>query len=259
MRSLKQDSEVNGLGLRFNRSAGTDNLLEKAKSGDSAAREQLIQDFTPFVLRVASQAAGRYLRPGADDEISIALMAFNQAIDDYQQGRGSFVSFAQTVIKRRLIDYWRRRPDGRELLLTDLEELDDEGHRSNPALDRVSQSTWQMQQEEEERRHEIEEYQEALREYGIRLEDLLQSCPKHRDARERAMATARQLADDREMRHHLLTRKELPMKQLGALAWASRKTLERHRKYIIAVAVILLHDWPHLQSFVSTGVAEGES
>ncbi|MHB1426330.1 MAG: RNA polymerase sigma-I factor [Gemmataceae bacterium] len=247
------------MGVRFNRSTGTDSLLGKAKAGDSAAREQLIQDFTPFVLKVASQAAGRYLRPGADDEISVALLAFNQAIDDYQSGRGAFVSFAQTVIKRRLIDYWRRRPDGREMVLTDLEEADDEGHVSTPVLDRVAQATWQMQQEEEQRRHEIEEYQDVLREYGIRLEDLVKTCPKHRDARERAIAAARQLAEDNEMRQHLVTRKELPIKQLGSLAWASRKTLERHRKYIIAVAVILLHDWPHLRSFVTIGAAEGES
>ena len=33
----------------------------------------------------------------------MALLAFNEAIDAYDQERGSFISFSQTVIQRRLV------------------------------------------------------------------------------------------------------------------------------------------------------------
>ena len=241
---------MKGVSPRSGSASAADRLLEQAKDGETLAREQLIQDFTPFILRVASQATGRYLRPGVDEEISIALMAFDEAIDSYVAGRGSFVSFAQTVIRRRLVDYFRRRKDRREVLLSDLEEHDEEGHTANPTLDRIAQSTWQLEQEQDERLREIEEYQEVLADYGITFNDLVENCPKHRDARDRAIAVAHYLAGQPGLVEHLRTRRELPLKQLDQVPWWSRKTMERHRRYIIAVALILLHDWPHLKSYV---------
>lgn len=244
------------MGTRPGTNPVADGLLERAKGGDAAARDQVIRDFTSFILRVSSQAAGHYLRPGVDDEFSIGLMAFNEAIDGYEAARGSFISFAQTVIRRRIIDYYRRRPH-QEVLMTDLEEADEEGHTANLSLDRAAQSTWRFQQEENERRQQIEEYQSVLREFGISFEDLVTNCPKHRDARERVMQVARDLASHEELAHYLLTRRELPLKRLGAKAWISRKTLERHRKYIIAVSLILLHDWPLLKAYVAGPEREG--
>jgi RNA polymerase sigma factor len=232
-------------------------LLDRAKDGEVLARDQLIQDFTPFILRVASQATGRYLRPGVDEEISVALMAFDEAIDGYQSGRGSFVSFAQTVIRRRLVDFFRRRKDRREVPLSDLEEHDEEGHMANPTLDRVAQSAWQLEQEQQERIREIEELQAVLKGYSITFADLVENCPKHRDARERAMAVAHYLASQPELVQHLQTRRELPLRQLDVVPWWSRKTMERHRRYIIAVALILLHDWPHLRAYVEVPEPRG--
>ncbi len=46
---------------------------------------------------------------GIDEELSIALMAFNEAIDGYDTSKGSFLSFAKLVINRRLIDYLRKK------------------------------------------------------------------------------------------------------------------------------------------------------
>lgn len=65
-------------------------LLSLAQAGDEGARNQLIDDFTPFILKVASQAAGRYLNLGQDEEISVALLAFNEAISAYNEKKGPF-------------------------------------------------------------------------------------------------------------------------------------------------------------------------
>jgi RNA polymerase sigma factor len=228
-------------------------LLARAQAGEMAARDTLIRDFTPFVLRVASQALGRYLRPGSDDEVSVALIAFNQAIDAYRDGRGSFLAFAETVIRRRLIDFHRRQRRGQEVPLSDLEAEDDEGHVEAPVLDQVARATWAMQQEEEDRRLEIREFDAVLADFGITFRDLAANCPKHRDARDRAMAVARLVASDPDLRTHLLKRRELPMKDLAERARESRKTLERHRRYIVAVSLILVRreEWPHLAQYVA--------
>lgn len=246
---------MNRLGIRFRRSRADDPriLLDRAKSGDDEARNQLIQDYLPLVLKVASQKAGRFLRPGVDEEISIALMAFNEAITAYEEGRGSFVSFSQTVIQRRLVDYFRRgRASQREVALSEFEQEDDQpGSKPNP-LDHLAQAAWGLHEEQEARRLEIEEYQNLLAAYGMTFRDLARVAPKHRDSRARAVSMARMVARDAAFRDSLTGRQELPVRSLAEQFGVSRKLVERHRKFIIAVALILMHDLPHLAGYVLT-------
>jgi RNA polymerase sigma factor len=50
----------------------------------------------------------RYIDPKKDDEFSIGLAAFNEAMLTYSAERGSsFLSFAKLVVKRKVIDYIR--------------------------------------------------------------------------------------------------------------------------------------------------------
>ncbi len=240
-----------GLGFRRRRTAEPPLLLARAQSGDDEARNQLIADYTPFVLKVASQSAGRYLRPGIDEEISVALMAFNESITAYEETKGAFLSFAQTVIKRRLVDYYRRgRNRQNEVLLSELDTSVEEGGAPVTVLDRMAESLWSMAQDEDNRRLEILEYRAMLTEFGISFHELVRVAPKHRDARQRAIAIGRTVAHHREYREHLLKKHELPLQNLVQNTGHSRKSLERHRKYIIAVALILIHDFPYLEAYL---------
>ncbi len=243
---------MNPLGLKWGRRVlTTDVAVVAAQTGDADAREQLLREFMPFILKVASRATGRYLRPGVDEEISVALMAFNEAIDGFQSDRGGFLSFAETVVRRRLVDYFRRKkPSTQELTWTDLEVEDAEGEVRNPAMDRVAEVAWAVAEEQESRRLEIEEFREILAQHGISFDDLVAGCPKHRDARERAIQIARLVVADKRMRASVAERHELPLKMLATLPGVRRKTIERHRRYIIAVALVLMHDLPYLQEYV---------
>ena len=100
-------------------------LVIKAKAGDGRAREQILQDYRPFYLRVASGSCRKYLVLGRDDEASIAMIAFNEAIDSYNvDGGASFLSFAEIVIKRRMVDYFRRQSKkADEIPLSSLETM----------------------------------------------------------------------------------------------------------------------------------------
>ncbi len=230
-----------------------------AQSGDREARDRLLREFMPFILKTASRATGRYLHQGVDDEISVALLAFNEAIDSFQMQKGGFLGFAETVVRRRLVDHFRRhRARGQEVTWTELEVEDEEGDVRNPALDRVAEMTWNFAQEEQDRRQEIEEFQILLQRYGISLEELAAGCPKHRDARERAIQIARTVSEDRAMRQSVIQRHELPLKALAGLPGVRRKTIERHRRYIIAVVLVLMHDLPHLREYV-LGQGAGDS
>ncbi len=78
-----------GLGFGKELPAKTSELLRRAQQGDQEARAQVIRDFSPFIVNTASHSARRFLRSGDDDEISIALMAFDEAISSYNPGSAS--------------------------------------------------------------------------------------------------------------------------------------------------------------------------
>src|SRR5690554_416529 len=80
----------------------------RIQDGDIRLRNQLITEYQPYVVKLTSQFCKRYVSPELDDEYSIALSAFNEAINQFSTTSGrSFLSFSQTVIRRRLIDYVR--------------------------------------------------------------------------------------------------------------------------------------------------------
>lgn len=227
-------------------------LLEPARNGDKQAREDLLGKYTPLVLRVGSQVAGRYLQVGRDEEVSVGLLALNEAIDRFDPDRGaSFISFAEIVIKRRLIDYYRRLKGRAEIPLSELETEDDEGNPLRTVEQREAIERYSQAREAEDRKHEIIRYTKRLAEFGIKFSELVEICPKHEDARVRAIEAARLVAMNPIFSEHMRTKRELPLKQLEDRVGVSRKTLERQRKYIIAVALIMLEDFYHLKQYIA--------
>ncbi len=229
-------------------------LIKEAKKGNHWAREELIKNFTPFILKETSKVTGRYVRLGEDDEVSISLMAFNEAIDCYDGNKNiSFLSFAQTVMKRRLIDHYRKElPNSKNIPLSTFESNDDDNKESILYHIEAKQSTLVHTEGNlaAERKEEILSYNLQLQEYGITFAELVEISPKHEDARLRAMEVAGLIARDDEMAAYLKRKKELPLKVLSTKVDISRKTLERQRKYIIAVTLILINDYAHLKQYV---------
>lgn len=229
-----------------------DRLLEPARKGDKQAREDLISTYTPLVLRVGSQVSGRYLTVGRDEEISVGLLALNEAIDRFDPSRGaSFISFAELVIKRRLVDHYRRQRGQSEIPMSELATEDDEGNLMLTVEHQQAMEAHARLSEAEERRHEIARYTKRLADFGIKFSDLVEVSPRHVDARERALAAARIVAAQPLLAEHLVTKRELPLKQLEQQVGVSRKTLERQRKFIIAVVLIMLEDFYYLRSYIA--------
>ena len=86
-----------------NRSIDSEAIAAKT---NSQALDIFINKYESYILKCASNVSNRYISK-SHDEWSIALIAFNQAIESYDMDKGSFLSFAKLVIRRRLIDYYR--------------------------------------------------------------------------------------------------------------------------------------------------------
>lgn len=235
-------------------------LLRQAQAGDIPAREQLIRQFTPLAVRVAARQCGRYLHLGVDDELSIALIALDEAVDQYQEGKGGFIRFAETVVQRRLIDYFRREGKRSEIPLSELEITDEEGGVYNPAEERAALDEYARDQEAELRREEIVRYSRDLERYGLSFGELTRIAPRHADARLRAFAVAQRLISDPSLFEPVRKTGMLPLKQLEAdpELGLSRKTLERQRRYILAITLLLHGDYPELQSYLKGWIEKEE-
>jgi len=231
----------------------------RIQRGDADLHNRFLREYKPFVARTASRFAKKYIDPGSSDEFSVALAAFNEAIMSYSPAGGcSFLRFAETVIRRRLTDYARKEERHRNLIPMSAFEP---GHADEPPAHPVEAlaalERFRRKREEEARRAEIHELVGALDAFGIRFSDLVESSPRHEDSRELLKDVGRTLAEREDLFLLLMERKMLPIKELMQHVRLSRKTLERNRKYIIAVAIILSGAYPHLKEYLQPKADRG--
>jgi len=227
--------------------------LKKARAGDADARERLLEGLRQFVLQTASQLCRRKLEWGRDEELSIALLAVNEAIDRYREERQApFLAYARLLVKSRLTDYLRR--EARAPLLLDNEET-----AAAKDAARAIEEYW-VREAAREREAEIKEFNSLLTDYGISFADLVKCSPKHADTRRVLLGVAESLAARGDLMGSLARTKKLPIRELAELTGVSPKTLERGRKYIITVALLWHHctDFLYLCSYLRPGAGTGE-
>ncbi len=211
--------------------------LMSSQNGDTLAREELIRSHKAFIAKVSSKICSRYLTWDNDDELSIALLAFNEAIDTFDpHGGASFYSFVQMVIRRRLVDYFRKEGKHQHLSLSPLNPDDEELSRYD--LD-ASQDLFQENENQNVFAEVVENYVRVLVAYKVTLDDLVKVSPKHKDSKQTLIRAALALKNNPHLMEHLKTHKLLPIKELELLTGLKRKVLEKGRKYLIALVLIL--------------------
>ena len=192
----------------------------------------------------------------SDDEWSIALCAFSHAIDTYQLEKGSFLTYAEVVIRRDLID--AHRADGRrafELIVSpDAFEGETEESVLNPVLD--SMIDLSMRANDRTLQDEILAANEVLRQYGFGFYDLTSCSPGQNRTRKVCARAADAVLASAPQLSQLTRTQQLPLKQLVERDGIPKKILERYRKYIIAMIVIRAGDYPALQGYLSGGRGE---
>lgn len=218
-----------------------------AQDGNVESRELLLAAGKERLAGMAAQISGRRLDWSNDDELSIALLAFNDAIDSFQPSRAvPFWGYVKVLVRHRLFDYFRREAKhNHESFLSPGEPGVVTGEFKN-AWERYVDG-----ESERDRIEELTEYSRCLNDYGLTLEDLAAASPKHRDTKATLIGVAQAVAEREELAARLLTNKQLPIKELMAITGVSRKVLETGRRYIIAVALLLLNEeFIYLRSFV---------
>lgn len=230
------------------------NQLAIAAKTDEAKLEDLIHQNTRFILSCASKATGRYITR-SDDEWSVSLIAFHEAVRSYAPEKGDFLSFAALVIRRRLIDQANRSSHlGNEI------PIDFSGGHAQTA-EELSPVELEARRQSAERaihaaetataiRDEIAALSQALSAYGISFPDLARHSPKAKKTKAACAVLVRTLLEQEPLLRQLRRTSSLPVNSLREKTNIPLNILNKHRKYIIAAVEILHGDYPQLAEYL---------
>lgn len=222
------------------------------------AADQLIGDYLPFIRAETAKFLKRPPEEGRDDELSIAMIAFHEAIGGYAKHRGSFLKYASMLIRSRLINYARKERRHRQTVSLDAPAAGEESaslgetlpeERDHPEESAHRQAT----------RQEIEELSRQMESFGVSLSDVADNCPKQQrtlQACRKALAYAR---ENSWLLEELVHGKKLPLAKLSDGSGVERKTLERHRKYLVALLLIYTNGYEIIRGHLAQVMEGGEA
>ncbi|MWC29035.1 RNA polymerase sigma factor SigI [Paenibacillus sp. MMS18-CY102] len=227
--------------------------IEQIRRGDEQLRAAFIAQYEPYILKVTSRFCKRYIDPIQNEEYSVALIAFNEAIDGFNEAAGrSFLGFAETVIRRRLIDYVRKEQrHWQSVPYSAFDREDEDQLTSNPIETAQAMHKHEQDRVKEDRKQEIQTFAALLGQYGISFSDLADQAPKHADTRGMLFAIGKLAASDPLLYNPILEKGRLPVSELAGQAGVSRKTIERNRKYIMALVLLVMGEYPYLRAYIT--------
>lgn len=199
----------------------------------SKAADDMVRRYLPFIKSEVKRFSVANDRD-YDDYLSIAMFGFHEAVMAYSNTKGAFLPFASVVIKNRLIDYKRRESRHEAILSTDQETDSDD---SRTILDKLDVGTDNVAEyhSTEQTRIEIAEFAEALSTFDLELSDIMDNCPKQQRTLNACHAILDYAKKNRGLIDLMLATCRPPITQLSEGTGVSKKLIERHRKYLVAI------------------------
>ncbi len=200
-------------------------------------RENLIKENIAFIINAVSETTGRYVDAKKDNEMSVGLYAFDEAIDRYENDKGHFHAFAKMVIKSRIIDYLRK-----------------ENRRQHTSMDLMAEEGFDIEdykaQVDFELKEDIESWKKDLEFLGISLEDLERESPKHKDTRKKALEISEKSSAIPYITNHMYEKKRLPIKMMSQNFNVSEKIIRTSKIFIMACIDIFFKKYDSLIRFI---------
>ncbi len=227
-------------------SSPPEEFIRRIRNGENTLRDFLMESYYSYILAIVSRMIGR--PANSSDEFSVGLQAFHEAIDRFDETKNvSFLNFAGLVINRRIIDYLRKSNRSYlEYPFTYFEANDSEGCIEKYAVQQPGIFTDKLEIQEE-----LLQFKQDLLAFGITFEDLVRLAPKHLDTKLLCISIAKKLTESMELTDKLMTGKKLPIAEILTVFGVHRKTIENHRKYIIALFLILRSDMDIIKGYCS--------
>lgn len=222
-------------------------VIQKIQDGDHALREQFIADNLPFIKRIVRRATHSFFVEH-EDEYSIALTAYNQAIDHYQVGGDvPFEPYARLLIKNRLLDWFRRQNRTNHEVALSETDADD----GIPLEERLADPHSVDVQQKLECEEAMVQLQAQLQQFGLSLPALVAKFPRHQDSRLLCVRLARQLSEDDRLYDQLVKTHRLPGAELSRKSATPLKTIEKNRASIIFLTQLMHSELQTIKTYLA--------
>jgi RNA polymerase sigma factor len=208
-------------------------IIQIRNSNDSDKISCFIEEYKPFILNVVSDTKNAYIDVNNDDEFSIALLAFNEAINKYDISKGSFLSYSRLVIQSRLKNYWTKENKIKTV------ELDD-----NIINEKHSEDTSKIKME-------ILLFEQSLEDFGITIEDLVDTAPIHQATLIQSKEIGKKAEKNSEVVKYIYDKKKLPITMIANNQKISKKIIRRSKNQILAIIIVIHEGFDNIIKFVS--------
>ncbi|OOM70475.1 RNA polymerase sigma factor SigI [Clostridium puniceum] len=159
---------------------------------------ELIEKHMPFIIKSISDVTGRYVSCENDEELSVGLLGFHEAIERYDNEKGHFLSYAKLVIGSRIKNYLKSENKHHH---SSLEELLDKGLEiKDEYLEEKEDNGVLLEQ--------INKLKNEISSFGFSLEDLADEAPKQQATRNNAISLSEEISKEEELTSFMYVKKD---------------------------------------------------
>ena len=202
---------------------------------------EIIEEYIPFIIRTISKFTNRYVSIENDEEFSIGLVGFYEAVQKYNNDKGPFLPFAQLVITSRLKNYYNK--ENKHNLHISMDSMEEEGINIKEKLSNPMEDKSELVDEMDELKREINIF-------GFSLEDLVDEAPKHVDTRANALDLSEKVSKDKPLVDFMYTKMRLPIKQISLKYRVTQKVIKGSKKFIITGIIIFYRNFRNLKLWI---------
>lgn len=212
-------------------------LVKSRKSKNNISRSKLIEEYMPFIIKEISKVTGRYVSYENSLELTVGLMAFDEAIDRYQTDKGSFTNFASLVISSRVKDFLRKN----------------DYYKYNLPIEENEEFGEIVQFGEDPLKEEVSRFNKILDSFNIDIETLVEESPTHEKTRKENIELGKNISKEKPIVKKLYKTKKLPMADIVLKFRTTKKKLKYHRNFLISVIVVFNENMSNIMEFMNLG------
>lgn len=201
------------------------------KQGDLFARKDFTDRHKGFISETISHILGKSTIPKNSPEFDIGLDAFDHSIDLFNPEKDKdFLSFSEQIISEWVLSYVREV-------------------NSNYTPNQIDEEKYYLYSNYESTK-DISQLKMVLWEYGIKLGELPNLSPDERQNIGTCVRIARKLSNDSVLFQRIVKNKVLSSEDFTDGIKLDRKIFNKHKKYIIALTLILKNNLRLLCSYL---------
>ena len=193
-------------------------------------RSRFIEDNKPFIYNTVEYFCNRPLDWSKDQELNIALIAFNRACESQSEMHTNFLGYAYALIQSALIQYYIKLEESISLTF----ELENKTYLEYLA----SLSDFEIYFENKARAMEIALLSQELKKHNVDFKDLQNIKFEDNVLKTKLLNLVLNICKNDSLSESILLNKSFDISGLSTLTGLDLKIIKKYKKYIIMMLMV---------------------